>query len=128
MAKGIIWAIPIAPIAIPYDRHHPNGEPHHITLQYGINRQDWESWLDTIFTAEIYEESWDEYIQAFRVRLPDGIPCINRHPHITVSWAEGRSPVDANRMIDEMHFSRPFAVPIVVPCRIEFHEWANPPP
>jgi hypothetical protein len=127
MPKGILWALPQS-LLPPYDRHHPNGEPHHITLQYGADKQAWLGWLDIVFTAEIYEEAWDEHVQAFRVRLTSGTPCANPHPHITISWADGRLPADANRMLADMHFSRPIAVPALVSFRIEFHEWAKPPP
>jgi hypothetical protein len=128
MPKGILWAIPIAPIAIPYDRHHPNGEPHHITLQYAVERSDWAAWLGVTFWAEITEIAWDKYSQAFRVQLPWDIPCQNSRPHITIGWADGRAPNDANRMLADLHFSHPLNPTHLIEFRIEFFEWANPPP
>ncbi|MBD2057808.1 hypothetical protein H6F88_17575 [Oculatella sp. FACHB-28] len=39
--KGILWAVPLQPIAV--ESRYPNRpDIPHITLQYGVERKDWE--------------------------------------------------------------------------------------
>lgn len=129
MSQGILWAVLQEPLAI--ERRHPNGEPHHITLQYGVERSDWEWAIGQEFDAVIWAEVWSDRNQALRVRLPAPLPCCNTYPHITVSWVDGAEPVESNAMLTELvtgvvkHQFLPWNPRRHVPCRIEFHEWAS---
>lgn len=127
MPQGILWAVLQAPILNQIDPLYPNGSPHHITLQYGVDKADWVQWEGIEFSATLYEEVWNEHVQAILVKLPTEVPCQNSAPHITVSWAEGHSPAESNSMIEGLHWSRSLTWHESVPCRIEFFEWAIAP-
>jgi hypothetical protein len=125
--KGIFWAVLQQPIAI--QQRYPNGTPHHITLQYGVERSDWEWAIGQEFEAIIWEEVWSDRIQALRVHVTQSLVlCCNAYPHITVSWVDGAEPVESNTLLAELaagvrHQFIPWNPRQHVPCRIEFHEW-----
>lgn len=96
--RGILWAVLKKSPTV--DRIHPNGEPHHITLQYDVELNDCLGWIDRCFEVTITEHCWNDRIQALRVELPFWLPNQNLHPHITVSWAEGVQPVESNVMLE----------------------------
>jgi hypothetical protein len=127
--KGILWAIPNPqkPILIGhlYSKDTP---PLHITLQYGVQRADWAWLIGREFTAVIVQQCWNDRVQALRVFLPEGIPCCNLHPHITVSWVEGAEPAEANEMLaDESGATWRQAWKPLEPirCRVEFFAWPS---
>lgn len=123
MAQGILWAVITKPVTI--NRRFPVGEPHHITLRFGVEREDVQQYEGREFVAYIIEECWNEKIQALKVILPTSIPHdSDRIPHITVSRADGVEPVESNLMLDQCHQSQKFE--LFIPCRIEFLEWAEP--
>lgn len=119
MQQGILWAVLAHPVPIP--RRLSVGEPHHITLMFGTCISDWQHLIGRQFQATAIAEAWNERIQALQVSLPDWVPCQNAHPHISVSWAEGVTPVASNAMLEGVHESRPVA--LILDCRIEFHLW-----
>lgn len=126
MSKGILWAIPQQPIDI--QPLYPNGEPHHITLQYGVEREPVSWMIGQEFEAIIWEHCWNDRVQALRVHVPTIFPCCNAHPHITVSWVDGAEPVESNTMLsDTLSHSQPWQPNEAVPCRIEFHDWVDEP-
>ncbi|MBD2156286.1 hypothetical protein [Leptolyngbya sp. FACHB-16] len=124
MSQGILWAVFQTPVTIP--RRHPNGEPHHITLQYGVEREQFSHLIGHQFEAIITAETWSDRIQALWAYIPSGYPRCNRFPHITVSWVDGVEPVESNALLEQwkQHNHRFISPHLVVPCRVEFYEWA----
>lgn len=121
MAKGIVWAVVQKPIEV--KKFFPNGEPHHITLQYGVERDNCFLVGSAEFDAIATAICWNEKIQAILVRLPWWVPCCNEHPHISVSWCDGVAPVASNEMLKGPHFRMGFDA--VIPVKIEFLEWES---
>ena len=118
--QGILWAVlqnpgPLAAITPRYEMV----QCHHITLQYGVEREPWQLWIGQEFAAIATAECWNEQVQALRVLLPATIPCINLHPHLTVSHRVDVEPKTANHMLVTQHTVR--SIWLVLPVRIEFH-------
>lgn len=116
--KGILWAVIQSEVNVP--RLYPCGQPHHVTLRYGVYRSRWR-WLEGLrFTAIAHKVAHNERVQAIAVSLPWWIRwvCQNAHPHITMSWVEKAEPVESNEML-----VRPLQVELVrfqVQCQIQF--------
>lgn len=117
--QGILWGVVINRLNI--KRIYSNGNPHHVTLQYGAYRGDWEQWIGKEFTATAVAHCHNEKIQAVKLALPSDIPCENVNPHITVSWVQGSSPVESNYMLLNPQEEEPVSYP--VSCSIEFLNW-----
>jgi len=101
MTVPILWAVLLEPLAIA-----PRFEivqAHHITLVYGANPEEWAHLLGSEFAVRIVAEAWNERIQALRLQLPQGIPCTNAIPHITVSHLREVEPVESNTMLATSH-------------------------
>jgi hypothetical protein len=77
MSKGILWGVIQSSLIIP--SRYPQGQPHHITLQFGVDRQDWKQWEGLELQATALYEAWNGNIQAVAVKLPDHIPCANKY-------------------------------------------------
>lgn len=119
MTSGILWGVLAAPLAV--RGKYSNGQPHHVTLQFGVDRADWEQWIGLEFEATATVEAWNGRVQAIALKLPDHIPCANQHPHVTVSWLTKASPVESNEMLGSRYSYRLFNQ--VVQFKIEFLEW-----
>jgi hypothetical protein len=113
--KGILWlTIPsalkdfaqIKPI-------YPNGNPHHITLVFGTEEYIFKNVIGKKVFVLAYENCWNDRIQAVRV---------NRHPHITVSYAPGVEPKESNIMLASEHQSN--KVSFSFHAIVEFHKWS----
>jgi hypothetical protein len=122
MSRGILWAVLQQPIEIP--PRYPNGQPHHITLFYGVERKDWAHWEGLEFEATLQQECWNDRVQALCVWMRSDIPCGNAHPHITVSWIDGAEANESNAMLAGVHRVQPLpdGTARSVRCRIEFQE------
>ena len=121
ISRGILWGVIQLPLII--TPRYSNGKPHHVTLQFGVGRQDWKKWEGLEFEATALYEAWNGKIQAVAVKLPDYIPCANKYPHISVSWQSGVSPVESNAM-----FASKFNYQLmsqVMNLKIEFLEWTT---
>jgi len=117
--KGILWAVPLQPIAI--EPRYPNRpDIPHITLQYGVERKDWVQWEGREFQAVLWELAWNVRVEALRIKLPDEIPCCNLFPHLTLSWIEGAEPKESNEMFSNPHEWE--FVLVKASFRIDFHE------
>ena len=116
---GILWAVIQSPLLI--TPRYPLSKADHITLQYRVNLKDWQHLLGVEFTATCLYEAWNSNIQCVAVKLPESIPCANPHPHITVSWKPGISPVESNAMLTSKFKYK--LVSLKVNCKIEFMEW-----
>jgi len=122
---GILWAVIKQPLLI--QSRYPLGQPHHITLQYGVDLSNWKHLLDKEFTVTCLYEAWNSNIQAIAVKLPTDIPCgsklpcANKQPHISVSWKQGISPVESNNMLATKFNYK--LLDLRVSCKIEFLEW-----
>ena len=119
MSKGILWGVIQSPLII--TPRYPQGQPHHVTLAFGVDRQDWKEWEDLVFEVPVLYEAWNGKIQAVGVKLPNGIPCQNRYPHISVSWQSGVSPVESNLMLASRFNYQ--LMNQVINLKIEFLEW-----
>lgn len=122
--SGILWAIPIErPAVLP---RYKLGSPHHITLQYGVEREYWEHLIGLPITVGVIEECWNDRIQALRIALPTWVACQIPNPHISVSWILDAAPVAANAMLNESHESAPVDFE-AIHCLIEWQEWGAKP-
>lgn len=121
MSQGILWAVIQAPLLIP--PKYPLSSAHHITLQYGVNLEEYKHLLAKEFSATCLYEAWNGRVQCVAVKLPDYIPCTNKYPHITVSWVQGATPVESNSMLASRFNYK--LVDLVVDCKIEFFEWQH---
>ena len=119
MTQGILWAVIQSPLLI--TPRYPLGKAHHITLQYGVNLEDWQHLLGVEFTATCLYEAWNGNIQCVAIKLPNFIPCANQHPHISISWKPSISPVESNTMLANKFNYK--LVDLQVSCKIEFLEW-----
>lgn len=113
---GILWAVLDSFPATA--SIYPEGSPHHVTLIFGEERHKYESYIGQKILLNVYQECWDERIQALRVLLPGGFPCNNDHPHITVSYCK---PVESNTMLLNPQHSR--FVNFTLPATIDWHEF-----
>lgn len=134
--QGILWAVIQQPAKLSDVKQqpakqqpllitpkYPLGKPHHITLQYGVNLKDWQHLVGKEFTATCLYEAWNSRIQCVAVSLPDSIPCANKHPHITVSWVNGATPIESNAMlVTKFNYQ---LVDLVINCKIEFYQWKS---
>lgn len=121
---GILWAVPITPIALP--RRYPNAQLHHCTLQYEVERAAMEHLIGLPVTIAVTEEVYSDRIQAVVVVLPTWLPCQNIHPHISVSWVDNATPVEANEML-EGEYQKSALDFDHVHCLIEWQEWGEKP-
>jgi len=72
---------------------------HHITMAYRPSKKifaKYAAFIGKRVLFEVLELVTDENGQAVRV---SGVPCENKHPHITVSCAPGIEPVYSNRLL-----------------------------
>ena len=116
---GILWAV--IKSAVQADPVYPVGTPHHITLQFGVEREDWEHLIGTELTVEAIAHCHNERVQAIAVVLPVWCPRQNAYPHITVSWVPDANPVESNQMLATWHHRKKVSYP--VQTVIEWLEW-----
>lgn len=120
MGKGILWGVIQHPIQI--KQRYACGQPHHITLQFGVDRNLYQHLEGVEFEAIALYEAWNGSIQAIAVQLPSHITCANKYPHISVSWQKGVAPVESNVMLaSRFNYHQLFSQ--VINCKIEFLEW-----
>ncbi|MFM6255321.1 MAG: hypothetical protein ACKPEQ_40365 [Dolichospermum sp.] len=117
--KGILWAVLLSPLDIP--KRYPNGSPHHITLKYGVEREDYFHWEGWKFSTKTRFEAWNGNIQAVVVDHPDIGDIKVKNPHITVSWCDGIKPVESNAMLQAKFDSR--IILVSLDFVIEFKKW-----
>ncbi|MGA7937645.1 MAG: hypothetical protein WCA35_29115 [Kovacikia sp.] len=91
---------------------------HHITLQYGVELAAWSHLVGYEFAAIATSDCWNDQIQALRVTLPTTIPCVNPHPHLTISHRADMEPQVANEMLASFHQLTP--IHLLIPVKIEF--------
>lgn len=120
--KGILWGVLQTPLSTP--RRYPLGTPHHVTLQFGVDRDDWKHLEGVVFQATTKLEAWNDKIQTVALELPGDIPCQNRTPHISVSWCEGVKPYESNLMLASDFHSKPLTQ--TLEFKIEFLVWEQP--
>lgn len=72
----------------------------HVTLLFGAFQDEHTEILGEEFQIAVISHCWNDRIQALRVDLPVYLEqeCQNRVPHITLSWEDGVSPVEANSL------------------------------
>ena len=122
--SGILWAVVQSPPAL--QPIFSEGTAHHITLQYGVEREAWEHLIGLPMTVGANAHCHNDRVQAIAVALPAWCPCQNSHPHITVSWTHGAQPVEANAMLATEHTRVDVGYPIHT--LIEWLEWGEPAP
>jgi predicted RNA-binding Zn-ribbon protein involved in translation (DUF1610 family) len=94
--KGILWAVLRSPVAVLpiFDQ----GQPHHITLFYDVDKKGFEALIGTEFEATAIANIHNKDIQAIAVLMPPDIPH-KPNPHITISFREGIAPVASNELM-----------------------------
>ena len=99
----------------------PNLPRHfHVTLQFGADRAQFEHILGKEVEVRVKAVCTNDRIQALSVDLPEDIKplCKNKHPHITLSMANGVKPVESNAMLEGDH--NWFPVFYTLPTVVEF--------
>lgn len=96
MPKGILWAVLRSPLTV--QPIFDNGQPHHITLFYDVEKKDWEQLIGIEFEATAIANIYNKDIQAIAMLMPKDIPH-KANPHITVSYREGIEPVASNELL-----------------------------
>lgn len=123
---GILWAVlQDSPIAVP--ARYCCGVPHHITLQYGVERDNWNQLIGLPMIAGVIGEAWNDRIQAIEVILPTWATCQTPHPHISISWVQDAAPIEANVMLANDHQSALLEFDRIHTI-IEWVEWGEPTP
>jgi hypothetical protein len=91
--RGILWAVLRSPLAVLpiFDQ----GQPHHITLFYDVDKTQYKHLISTEFEATAIANLWNNDIQALSMLMPDNIPH-KTNPHITVSYRDGIAPAASN--------------------------------
>lgn len=117
---GILWAVIQEPF--PVKPLFSKGKPHHITLQYKVEREAWEEIIGQPMTALAVQHCWNNRIQAVKVILPSWVQCQNSNPHVTVSWIPDVKPVEANAMLMEEGTNKEVAH-FIIPTIIEWFEF-----
>lgn len=125
--KGILWLSavnqqpPVAPMFSCKAKHF------HVTLEFGVNWDDiaLKGRIGETVMVEILENcfSVDGTIQALRVKLPPDFAahCKNKHPHMTISMAQGVKPVESNSMLNSEHMFE--HVNEVIETVLQFHQF-----
>lgn len=121
---GILWAVLQEPPSV--RTRYCCGKPHHITLQYGAERESWEHLIGLPMTAIAAQEAWNDRIQAIQVVLPTWVSCQNVNPHISVSWVRDAAPVESNAMLANDYQSASVDFDCVSTI-IEWVEWGDKP-
>lgn len=75
---------------------------HHVTLQYGVGREEVASFIGRSRTIKVYAIAYDEHSQACRVDTGD-LPDTYGVPHITLSTAIGVKPFASVAMLRGEH-------------------------
>lgn len=121
--KGILMAkvVDHAALAAAIPAAFPVAFGHHVTLAFGVLLDDVAAFVGQTFNVRATVNALNGDIQAVRVTLPDGIPCGNKHPHITISAQDGVKPVASNAMLDGDHTAIP--IDVVIPVLVDFHAW-----
>lgn len=117
--KGILWGVIQQPL--PIEKLYSCGLSHHCTLQFGVERKDWQQYEGREFKAIAIAHCYNDRIQAIAIALPGWVPCQNQYPHITVSYQAGVEPVESNAMLEGMHHRE--EVEYSIQFKIEFLEW-----
>ena len=120
MTRGILWAVLQEPITVlPIFNQ---GSPHHITLFYDVDSNQYQHLIGTEFEADAIANLYNKDIQAIAVLMPPHIPH-KPNPHITVSYREGIQPVASNELLlnDSDRVITPFVQRLKL--KIEFFEF-----
>ena len=118
---GILWAVIVNPIALPPLYSH--WQDHHITLQYGVERLQWEHLIGLPMTVGMLEVAFNDRIQVIKVILPTWASCQNPYPHITLSWVDGGAPIEANAMLLSGNYQQQSIEQEVIHTTIEWLDW-----
>lgn len=87
---------------------HPRLFCHHVTVAFNPTLEQIAQFTPLIGRRFVFNATslvTDEKGQAMRV---EGVPSLNKHPHITISCAEGVSPVYSNELLDKIEGVRVF--------------------
>lgn len=123
MTKGILMAkvVDAAALAAAVPAAFPVAFGHHVTLAFGVLLDDVAQFVGQSFNVRATVNAHNGDIQAVRVALPDGVPCGNAHPHITISAQDGVKPVASNAMLAGDHTA--VAIDVLIPVVVDFHAW-----
>jgi hypothetical protein len=120
--KGILW-LALNPQTFPVPCIHNPVTHLHVTLQFGVNREDWMHLIGCNVEVNVVANCWNDKVQALRVILPEEFDaiCGNVHPHITISTADNVRPVESNNMLSSEHHEAP--VQFVMQTTVDFFEF-----
>jgi hypothetical protein len=72
MSKGILWGVIQSPLIIP--SRYSQSQPHHVTLQFRVDCDDWKQWEGLELQTTALYEAWNGNIQAVALIYSDRSP------------------------------------------------------
>lgn len=120
--KGILMAVPKVSLEMAEVFEVPAVHSH-VTLEFGADKDEVKNLIGREFEAEVIGNAYDYDVQALMVSLPQGIPCGNKQPHITISMNEGIKPFQSNEMLARKFGTTVEDINFKVPMKVVFQEW-----
>lgn len=122
--QGILW-LSLKDQILPVDNIYQPATHLHVTLQFGVNREEFEHLIGQDVQVLAVANCWNDKIQALRVNLPDKFSqiCGNLHPHMTISHGQDVRPVESNNMLNSEHNEQ--LIQFVMQTTVEFYEFKN---
>ena len=100
-----------------YPPRHPNVHAHHVTLIFKPSPENLvllEPYLEKEVKCEVVGEAFDQRGQAAKVTVPEHLHLNGQVHHVTISCAEGVTPVYSNELLKRGWERGPEVVPPVV--------------
>ena len=105
-ARGELWAIPKAGLAVP--PRLKMAEHQHIVLKQDVEKSLWGNWDGFEFYADIVGERWNEHMHLLELSIPKYIPCDLPYAYIVISHTKGLSPNSAHERMNGTFQCRDF--------------------
>ena len=104
--KGILW-LQLSPqsqaqLKQAFPPRYPNSFYHHVTLAFGVTRQEVEQYIGQPAVVQAYAYASNVQVEAVRVAT-DGLPDTYGVPHVTLSTATGIEPFESVAMLQAQH-------------------------
>lgn len=119
---GLLWAVPIAPLAI--EHRYKNTQTPHVTLAYGAEKEAYQHLIGAKITAIAISQRWNAEIEAIEVALPK-LSLVVPNPHVTLSWVDGSAPVRAIELFKDAEGASREELDFSLDCRIKWIEWGD---
>lgn len=121
--RGILWFVLDETSAAALRRAvaplYPNEYCHHVTLRYGVAREEVEQFIGKKWEVVAHAVAWNDKAQACPVET-NGLPDEYGVPHVTVSTAKGVKPFASVAMLQGEHKEESLDPTIVLAGTVEF--------